>query len=147
MSAIQLFDYQYSDPEKHNLKVVSDIESTVSGSINNIENTSYIILVMAYKIGEYKGNEIKGYRSNKAAFTDTIASSIIYSTSSSYMLNIFEEGEYELHFASFYDPNNDGEFEYTGMLDIETVHGSNLKNVVITSKHNVTLNVEIKGIL
>jgi hypothetical protein len=55
------------------------------------------------------------------------------------------KGDYELHFVSYKDTNNDGKFEFNGLLEASTVSGIDLKNISIDSSLNVNIAVILKA--
>ena len=60
---------------------------------------------------------------------------------------ILKNGNYELHFVSYNDTDNDGEFEFNAMLDVESAAGVDLGNINISSETNVDIAVTVTGTL
>jgi hypothetical protein len=58
-----------------------------------------------------------------------------------------EGGEYELHFASYEDTDNDGSLEFQGLLEASTASELSLLNLSVTANSQVSLTVIITGSL
>ena len=142
------FDFVTDAELSSGLRLVNEIEAgTVSGTVNDSENTSEMIIVYAYEAGTYTAAEAEGQGSSGVTFANAVTSAVVNDLSASYELNFLEEGNYEVHFASYSDNDADGQFEFNGMLDVESATNINLSSVNVTSNFNLMLAVTVKGML
>ncbi len=118
---------------------------TVSGSVSDSNNTAETIIVFAYKAGVYTEAEASGQGASNVQFANATTSAIVASNTT-YELNFLKEGDYEIKFAAFEDSNNDGELEFKGMLNVESIVGLNVNSLNVSSNANVNLLVNVKGI-
>ncbi|PWG06157.1 DUF4382 domain-containing protein [Polaribacter aquimarinus] len=140
------FDFVTDFELSNGLRLVNNDEAgTVSGSVSDSKNTSDKILVFAYKVGAYTEAETRGQGASNVRFANAETSAVV-SSNSTYSLSFLKEGDYEIKFASFTDEDQDGELEFKGMLDVESTLGINLNSVNVSSKTNLNLLVNVKGV-
>ena len=140
------FDFVTDFELSNGLRLVNnDTAGTVSGSVSDSNNTSDKILVFAYEVGAYTEAETSGQGESNVRFANAETSAVV-SSNSTYNLSFLKEGDYEIKFASFTDDDNDGEFEFKGILDVESTIGLNLNSVNVSSKANLSLLVNVKGV-
>lgn len=118
--------------------------SDISGNASDVENTSDKIIVYAYEKGKYNANTEESEQGSGVTFSNAVTSSVVSNISGSYELNFLEEGEYELHFISYTDTNNNGEFEFNGELVAESITGVDLNSISIDSSLNLNIAVTLK---
>lgn len=142
------FDFVTNVELSSGLRIVNEIETgIVSGTVTDAQDTSDMIVVFAYEAGTYAASETEAQGASGVTFANAVTSSIVNETSASYELNFLEEGDYEVHFASFSDNDNDGEFEFNGMLDMESATNIDLGNLSVDSNTNFNLTVVVRGML
>ena len=146
MGAIKLYKEHAVKKEDTFLKVITDKDCKLSGNLTNIKDTSYYVIAVAYPAGDYKGLEVKGYRSSKEPFVDAADISIINSNWSQFSLQLQQEGDYELYFASFIDPDNDGELQFSGMLDVSSTFQKKSKQISSSFGNQFDVSLTIEGI-
>lgn len=56
-------------------------------------------------------------------------------------------GDYELHFASYSDSDNDGKLEFEGLLNVTSKSDLNLLNISVSANAEVNLNILVSGFL
>ena len=140
------FDFVTDFELSRGLRVVNNEGSgTVSGSVSDSNNTAETILVLAYKTGVYTEAEASGQGASNVQFANATTSTIVASNTT-YKLNFLKEGDYEIKFAAFEDSNNDGELEFKGMLNVESIIGLNVNSLKVSSNTNVNLLINVKGI-
>lgn len=140
------FDFATNQELSSGLRLVNDIEAgTVSGNVTDSNNTSEKIIAFAYEAGAYSEAEASGQGSSNITFANAITSAEVNKTTSVFKLNFLKEGDYEVHFASYSDTDNDGELEFNGMLQIESVTGVDLDLLTVNSKIDLNLSLTVKG--
>ncbi|NNE75654.1 MAG: DUF4382 domain-containing protein [Pricia sp.] len=117
---------------------------TISGTANDMEDTSDKIVVYAYEKGAFDAEtETKGQGESKVTFANAVTSSIVSSTNGSYSVNFLSEGEYELVFVSY--KNNGDQLYFNALLEAESTTGLNLGAISVTSALQLSANVTITG--
>jgi hypothetical protein len=140
------FDFATDQELSSGLRLVNDIEAgTVSGNVTDGTNTSEKIIAYAYEAGAYSEAEASGQGSSSITFANAITSAEVNKTTSIFKLNFLQEGDYEVHFASYSDTDNDGELEFNGMLQVESVSGVDLDLLKVSSKIDLNLSLTVTG--
>lgn len=104
------------------------------------------IVVYAYKKGTYSDSEAQPQGTSGIRFVNAITSDVV-ANDGSYTLSFLEEGDYELQFVGYEDTNSDGQLELKGTLLLDLIGSIDLNNVSVKANTEVSLDVEIKGIL
>lgn len=115
---------------------------SIEGSLDTADTPAGGCVVYAYEKGSYNDGEIN--EDNGLRFRNAISSSMA-NENGEYNISFLEEGEYELHVASFKDSNGDGQSEFSGMLKIESSLGVDLSSVNVSAESKTTLNLTIMG--
>jgi hypothetical protein len=124
--------------------VNEEFTGTISGSVNDAQNTSDKIVVYAYEKGTFNAEtETQGSGESNITFANAVTSSVASGISNSYSLNFLEEGEYELVFASYNEQGD--ELQFNALLEAESTTGLNLGALSVTSALQVSANVTITG--
>ncbi len=141
------FDFVTSAELSSGLRLVNNLETgSISGTVSDSKNTSEKIVVFAYKTGTYTKAEAEGQGASNVAFANAVTSTTVNNTTNSFKLNFLKEGDYEAHFASYSDTDNDGELEFNGMLSVESLTNIQIGKIKVTSNINIGLNVAVTGI-
>jgi len=128
------------------VRVVNEASAgEIKGTASDVQNTSDKIIVYAYAKGTFNAAKETSAQGSGVMFAKAANSSSVNSTTGSYELNFLSKGDYELHFVSYKDSNNDGKFEFNGLLDASTVTGIDLNNISIDSSLNVNIAVILKA--
>jgi hypothetical protein len=128
------------------VRVVNEASAgEIKGTASDIQNTSDKIIVYAYAKGTFNTTKETSAQGSGVMFAKAVNSSSVNSATGSYELNFLSKGDYELHFVSYKDTNNDGKFEFNGLLDADSVTGVDLNNISIGSSLNVNIAVTLKA--
>jgi Domain of unknown function (DUF4382) len=113
----------------------------IKGNCANYNESNSKLIVFAYKKGAYNSSETKaqGNVEFKNAVTSCVADG-----NGNFNLAFLEEGDYELHCAS-YKNNGSGQFALKGMLTLNSL--INLNSISVKANTSVSLNVTILGLL
>ncbi|MFD0963312.1 DUF4382 domain-containing protein [Pseudofulvibacter geojedonensis] len=130
---------------QNSVRVVNEgLTGKVSGIMTDAQNTSDMIIAYAYKAGTFNAEvETQGQGSSNVMFSNAVTSSVVSNTTAQYELNFLPEGEYELHFASYSD--NNGEFEFSGRLEVESNSEISFNNVQVTSNSSIIVSGAVTG--
>lgn len=121
----------------------------VSGKIENTLDADAQTYVFIYKKGDFNLlSESLGSGGSDVRFAKAVTSAKVESDGS-YKLSFLEEGDYEVHLASY---ERTGEhqfaFNFKGLLNANsTINGLLLNNISVSSNLNIQLNIEILGLL
>ncbi len=125
--------------------VNAELTGKISGSVNDANNTSDKIIVYAYEKGTFNADvETQGKGESEVTFANAVTSTEVKNLSGSYSLDFLEEGEYELIFASYKEDDN-SEFYFNALLNVESTTGLNLGAIEINSAIQISANVTVTG--
>ena len=145
-SANDQYDFASATELSSGLRLVNNAKAgSISGTVSDNENTSEKIIVYAYKKGTYTASESQSQGASGIIFANAVTSATVNSFSGAYQVNFLKEGDYEFHFASYSDTDNDGKFEYEGMLSVESLTNVKLNAIKVSSKINLNLSVKVTG--
>lgn len=133
----------------NSIRIVNqELSGEISGIVTDTQNSSERIIVYAYEAGTFDANvETQGQGASNIMFANAITSATVNEFSGNYELNFLNNGDYELHFVSYNDTDNDGEFEFNAMLDVESAAGIDLGNINVSSEANIDIAVTVMGTL
>lgn len=115
---------------------------TISGTVTG--DNSAKTVVYAYKKGAFSESETQSNASG-VQFANAVSSSLV--SGSNFGLHFMEAGDYELHFASYSDSDNDGKLEFEGLLNVTSESDLNLLNISVSANAEVNLNILVSGFL
>ncbi|MDO6601397.1 DUF4382 domain-containing protein [Arenibacter palladensis] len=125
--------------------VNAELTGKISGSANDDNNTSDKIIVYAYEKGTFNADvETQGKGESEVTFANAVTSAEVKGLSGSYSLDFLEEGEYELIFASYKEDDN-SEFYFNALLNVESTTGLNLGAIEVSSALQISANVTVTG--
>lgn len=133
---------------QNSIRVVNTLDTgVVSGTaINNTGNTDNKTIAYAYLKGSYSAAE-ETENAAGVRFSNAVTSSVATGSNNTFGLYFLNEGDYEVHFASYEDPENDGVFEYAGMIEAEGNLGTDLMNIAVNANTEVTLTLTLLVLL
>lgn len=131
------------------IRLVAKAETgTVSGNCSdNLGFGGEKIVVYAYAKGNFdKNTEIKPQGESQLHFKNAVSSAVVNSQGD-YTLAFLEEGNYELHFFSYTDNNDDGKLELGSelSLDLLTNLGLDLLNLTVEANATISISVLVTG--
>lgn len=132
----------------NSIRVVSASNSgIISGNCNDAVSDSDLIVVYAY----HKGSFNKNTETQASSETDLLFSNAVNSTTvkanGNFEMHFLEEGEYELHFASYKRDSETGRVELNGSLVLDVLTSVDLESVQVNAASSTTVNVLVTGIL
>ena len=120
-----------------------EVRGNVSGTLNTDDN----MYVYAYKKGEFdSSSETQAQGNSNVLFANAVTSAKVQSDGS-YTLAFLQEGDYEIHVAS-YDQQSNGKSEFSALLNANSqISGLLLNDVSVSSESTVNLDIEILGLI
>lgn len=143
-------DYRFvSKTELESAVRVVNAENTgkISGKVNTMVSSDSEMYVFAYQKGTFNANtETQAQGSGNVFFTKAVSSAKV-NDDGTYTLSFLEEGDYEIHIASFAS-SGQSETTFNGMLNSSsTISGLFLNNISISSGIQLELNIVVNGLL
>lgn len=132
---------------ENSIRVVNEATvSTILGAATDVEKTSDKIVVYAYEKGAFDAEtEMNGQGESQVKFANAVSSSVVNNTTGRYSLHFLEEGEYELHYASYVQNETTGEFELSSMLQVEALSNIDFLNLDLTAGISINVSVKVTG--
>ncbi|KOH42967.1 DUF4382 domain-containing protein [Sunxiuqinia dokdonensis] len=128
----------------NSLRIVQEDEcGAINGEINNHTEAEGELVIYAYKKGSFDAEtETQGQGNSQVMFANAETSAKV-ATDGSYKLSFLEEGEYEVHVAS-YEEDANGQIAFTGMVQASSsISGLLLNNVSVEANSQVNLNIDL----
>lgn len=120
---------------------------TIKGQLNDGISASEKVVVYAYKKGEYnRDTEVSGQGQSEVTFKNSVSSTSV-DANGNFTLAYLEEGEYEVHFASYEDTDNDGKMELKGTLTVSSLLNLDLLGISVSAQTEANVDVNVTGIL
>lgn len=141
------YDFAAQTQLQNSIRVVNKINAgTIMGTATNNTGTNNMTIVYAYAKGSYNASE-ESENNAGVRFANAVTSSVATGSNNQFGLHFLNEGNYEVHFASYDDLNNDGEYEFTGMVEVESELALDLMDITVMANSEVTLQVLLIAIL
>lgn len=125
--------------------VNSSNTGVIKGTVSN-NNDAKTIIAYAYKKGTYNSSETEA-TNGKARFSNAVSSSVVNKENGTFGIHFIENGDYELHLASFSHDNSDGRLSFDGELEATAASDLNLLNLSVQSNSEVSVEILLSGIL
>lgn len=118
----------------------------VSGMVDNsAEASGELIVAYIYPKGQFSEAE-ESANAEGVAFANATSSAMVDS-SGEFTIHYLDEGDYELHFASFDEDETDGSLQYNGMVSAETAGAIDLSGFTVDSETETEINISFTGLL
>ena len=105
------------------------------------------VVAYIYKKGTFDIDvESKGQGQSQIEFLNAETSAVL-DANGNYTLAFLEEGDYEIHFISYEDTNNDGQLEIKGSVDISSNSTIDFNNISVNAGASLSLDVLFLTIL
>lgn len=142
------YDFATTAELQNDIRVVSESNSsTISGTLSDAVSGSVKVVAYLYKKGTYnRTTEMQGQGSSNVQFSNAVSSTLVASNGA-YQFNFLENGDYEVHFASYKDANSDGKLELAGTLIVLAGGGLDILNLLLNTNATLTLNVTASAVL
>jgi hypothetical protein len=119
----------------------------VSGEVKNTFGADAQTYVFIYNKGEFNASaESTGSGASNVMFANAVTSAKVESDGS-YKLSFLEEGDYEVHLAS-YEKTGENHFSFQGLLNANsTINNLLLNDISVSAQSEVKLDIEILSLL
>ena len=133
---------------ENSIRSVNKINTgSVKGDVDNTsEANGEVVVAYAYKKGTYSGSE-ENPNNEGINFSNAVSSSVVSGSNGEFEIHFLEEGDYELHFASYSDNDNDGKLEFSGMVEANAASSLDLSSFRVESNSQVTIQISFTGLL
>lgn len=142
------YDFATTAELQNDIRVVSEANaSTISGTLTDGVSGSVKVVAYLYKKGTFnRTTEMQGQGSSSVQFNNAVSSTLVASNGA-YQFNFLENGDYEVHFASYKDANSDGKLELAGTLVVLAGGGLDILNLLLNANATLTLNATASAVL
>jgi len=119
----------------------------IEGKVTQSAGTADRTIIYAYTKGTFdEDTELNGQGSGNIKFSNAITSSEV-DMNDNYVLAYLEEGEYELHVAT-YNEDSSGKLAFAGMVEANSLTDGVLSNKVeVTAYTETTINLNLTGLI
>ena len=133
---------------ENSIRAVNSMKTgIVTGNVDNTgEADGDVVVAYAYKKGEFEESETST-NSEGVNFSNAVSSSAVSGSNGEFEIHFLEEGDYELHFASYSDENSDGKLEFSGMVEADTASSIDLSGFTVEANSEVNLQISFTGLL
>ncbi|SDS52884.1 DUF4382 domain-containing protein [Gramella sp. MAR_2010_147] len=131
-----------------NIRAVNSMNTgIVTGSVNNTsEANGDVVVAYAYLEGAFEESETN-MNGEGVNFSNAVSSSVVSDPNGEFEIHFLEEGDYELHFASYSDEDSDGKLEFTSMVEANTASNIDLSGFTVGANSEVNLQISFTGLL
>lgn len=134
---------------QQSIRAVNEMNAgTIEGNVEDANNTAGTVVVYAYEKGTWADSEANENASG-VRFAGAVNSTIVSETNGNYSLHFLEEGDYELHYASYSEDTMAGGMSFQGMVQVEAATGLNLDilGFNVGANSTTTANVVVTGMM
>lgn len=142
------YDFVTAGEMKNAVRVVTkDRTGTIKGNCSGSGNFSDKVVVYAYKKGTFDRNtEVQGQGQSNVTFIQAVSSATV-DGSGNFELHFLEQGDYELHFASYDENNSTGQVELGGTILLDVISSLDIGAIGVGASTSITVNVLFTGVL
>ncbi|WP_026932612.1 DUF4382 domain-containing protein [Christiangramia echinicola] len=133
---------------ENNIRAVNKADTgIVTGSVDNTsEANGEVVVAYAYQEGSFDESESSA-NNEGINFSNAVSSSVVSDSNGEFEIHFLEEGDYELHFASYSDIDDDGKLEFSGMVEASTASSLDLSGFTVDANSEVNLQITFTGLL
>lgn len=127
----------------NSIRIVNEDDcGSIVGNVNNNTSVDGALVVFAYKKGSFnESTETQGDGESNVMFSHAISSAKV-ENDGSYQLSFLEEGDYEIHLASF--EKDEGKLSFISMIEASSlIEGLLLDSISVEANTQVNLNIEL----
>jgi len=142
------YDFATAAELQSSIRVIAESNAgKISGKLTDNISGSGKVIAYAYKKGTYnRDNEMEAQGASGVYFKNAVTSSLV-DNAGNYQLHFLENGDYEVHFASYKDVDSDDEFELIGTLIVTGAGNIDLLDLTVGANATLTLNASVTGVL
>ena len=148
MSSDGEFSFVGNSQLSNSIRAVNEANTgSITGTFSNIEDAQAdAVVVFAYEAGAYSEAEMDE-NPGGVAFSNAVTSNLVSESNGDFSLHFLEAGDYELHFISFSDSDNDGQLEIKGEMEVSTASEIELSSVSVDANSTTSLELSLVGLL
>lgn len=130
------------------LRIVNKAEAgQLVGQLTDVTGESDMIVAFVYEKGDFEATaETEVEDESELRFPNAVASAMVQSDGT-YNFPFLENGEYELHFASYDENPVTNQAEFNGVLEVESSMLDEVLNINIEPSATVELDLSVTGLL
>ena len=132
----------------NSLRIVQEDDcGEINGQINNHAEAEGSLVIFAYEKGSFNAEtETQGQGASQVLFANAETSAKV-ANDGSYKLSFLEEGDYEVHVAS-YEEDANGQVTFTGLIEASSsISGLLLNDITVEANSQVNLDIDISALV
>lgn len=131
-----------------NIRAVNTMNTgIVTGTVDNTnEANGEIVVAYVYQEGAFEESETSA-NNEGINFSNAVSSSVVSESNGEFEIHFLDEGDYELHFASYSDEDSDGKLEFSSMVEANTASSIDLSGFSVEANSEVNLQISFLGLL
>lgn len=146
--SIDQYDFVSTADMINGLRIINKANAgELSGIVTDASSGSDVIVAYLYDQNDFDADaEATVDDESELRFTNAVTSAMVQSDGT-YEFPFLEEGDYELHFASFDENPVTGEVEFRGLMEVESGVVEEVLNVTIEAGVSSELDLSLTGLL
>lgn len=145
--SIDRYEFAPASDLVNGLRVINKDEAgQLMGQITDLTGQSDMIVAYVYEKGDFDASTEAEVGEDEIQFSNAITSTLVESDGT-YHFAFLEEGEYEMHFASFDEDPVTEEVQLNGVLEVESSVQEEVLNITIEPSSTIEIDLSVTGLL
>lgn len=145
--SIDRYEFAPASDLVNGLRVINKDEAgQLMGQITDLTGQSDMIVAYVYEKGDFDASTEAEVGEDEIQFSNAVTSTLVESDGS-YHFAFLEEGEYEMHFASFDEDPVTEEVQLNGVLEVESSVQEEVLNITIEPSSTIEIDLSVTGLL
>src|SRR5690554_2151630 len=145
--SIDRYEFAPASDLVNGLRIINKDEAgQLMGQITDLTGQSDMIVAYVYEKGDFDASTEAEVGEDEIQFSNAVTSTLVESDGS-YHFAFLEEGEYEMHFASFDEDPVTEEVQLNGVLEVESSVQEEVLNITIEPSSTIEFDLSVTGLL
>ena len=145
--SIDRYEFAPASDLVNGLRIINKDEAgQLMGQITDLTGQSDMIVAYVYEKGDFDASTEAEVGEDEIQFSNAVTSTLVESDGS-YHFAFLEEGEYEMHFASFDEDPVTEEVQLNGVLEVESSVQEEVLNITIEPSSTIEIDLSVTGLL
>jgi len=145
--SIDRYEFAPASDLVNGLRIINKDEAgQLMGQITDLTGQSDMIVAYVYEKGDFDASTEAEVGEDEIQFSNAVTSTLVESDGS-YHFAFLEEGEYEMHFASFDEDPVTEEVRLNGVLEVESSVQEEVLNITIEPSSTIEIDLSVTGLL
>lgn len=145
--SIDRYEFAPASDLVNGLRIINKDEAgQLMGQITDLTGQSDMIVAYVYEKGDFDASTEAEVGEDEIQFSNAVTSTLVESDGT-YHFAFLEEGEYEMHFASFDEDPVAEEVQLNGVLEVESSVQEEVLNITIEPSSTIEIDLSVTGLL